>query len=235
MKTLNPKLTLRQVLLLLLCWLAVVVAVLLIRPETRGYILSRLSRKSVGSRLSEICAAKPRIVEAAGQIKGPLSILVFKNERLIELHAPGWNAPRIYEMTGFSGRLGPKLRESDGQIPEGVYGIEYLNPNSAFHLSFKVSYPNAFDREMAGKDGRTDLGGDIMIHGGSATVGCIPIGDDAIEEVFFFVARAGTENTTVVIAPYDMRKGRHPDLERSQLPWYGSLCDAIAAGLADIQ
>lgn len=218
--------------LLLSCLLAVAVAVLLIKPETRGYILSRLSRKSVDSRLSAIGAAKPQIVEAAGQIKGSLSILVFKNERLVELHATGWKAPRIYEMTGFSGRLGPKLREGDGQIPEGVYGIEYLNPNSAFHLSLKVSYPNAFDREMAGKDGRTNLGGDIMIHGGRATVGCIPIGDDAIEEVFFFAAKAGTENTTVVIAPYDMRKCRRPDLERSPLSWYGSLCDAIAAAFA---
>ena len=85
---------------------------------------------------------------------------------------------------------------------------------------------------MAGKDGRTNLGGDIMIHGGRATVGCIPIGDDAIEEVFFFAAKAGTENTTVVIAPYDMRKCRRPDLERSPLSWYGSLCDAIAAAFA---
>lgn len=86
-------------------------------------------------------------------------------------------------MTGTSGTLGPKREEGDGQIPEGVYGVEDLNPNSLFHLSLKVSYPNAFDREMAKREGCGNLGGDIMVHGGSATVGCIPIGDDAIEEV----------------------------------------------------
>ena len=52
---------------------------------------------------------------------GKLRILVFKNERSVEVHAPGWKAPRIYQMTAFSGTLGPKLREGDGQIPEGIY------------------------------------------------------------------------------------------------------------------
>ena len=59
----------------------------------------------------------------------------------------------------FSGTLGPKLREGDGQIPEGIYGIGYLNPNSSYYLSLKVTYPNASDRARAKKDGRTNLGG----------------------------------------------------------------------------
>ena len=46
-----------------------------------------------------------------------------------------------YPFTGFSGGPGPKLREEDGQIPEGIYAIEYLNPNSQFHLSMKLNYP----------------------------------------------------------------------------------------------
>jgi hypothetical protein len=66
-----------------------------------------------------------------------------------------------------------------------------------------------------------------MIHGGSATVGCIPIGDDAIEELFYLVAMIGKENVTVVIAPYDMRNGRKRELEKSVLPWYGELCDEV--------
>ena len=87
---------------------------------------------------------------------------------------------RTFPFQGFSGTLGPKLREGDGQIPEGLYRIEYLNPNSSYHLSLKIDYPNAFDREKGRSDGRERLGYDIFIHGKSVTVGCIPIGDEAI-------------------------------------------------------
>ena len=181
--------------------------------------------------MAEIARAKPWIAEVARQARGGLTILVFKRERTVEVHAPGWPTPRQYGMTGFSGRLGPKLGEGDRQIPEGLYGIEYLNPNSMFHLSLRVSYPNEFDRKLAREDGRTDLGGDIMIHGGHMTVGCIPIGDDAIEELFYLVSAVGRRNVRVVISPYDMRKGRIRELERSQLPWYGRLCDDIDGAL----
>ena len=227
----NPNLSRKQVLAILLCWAAVAVAVLLWCPDSRGIILSRLSRKSVTQRVEAISIAKPWLKDAASQMRGQLSILVFKRERLVELRAPGWDAPRVYKMTNFSGKLGPKLREGDGQIPEGIYGVGYLNPNSAFHLSLNVSYPNAFDRARSMEDGRENLGGDIMIHGGGATVGCIPIGDDAIEEVFFLAAKAGRKNVTVIISPYDMRKGRIAELEQSPLPWYEVLCDEIAAAL----
>ena len=231
MKLANQQLSPKQILGILACWLAIATTALLLRPDARGYILSRISRKSVDQRLSSIDATKPWIADAASQIQGRMEILVFKKERLVELHAPGWDVPRIYKMTNFSGKLGPKLRESDGQIPEGIYGVEYLNPNSAFHLSLRVSYPNDADRRRGREDGRKNLGGDIMIHGGSATVGCIPIGDDAIEEVFYFAAKAGKENIRIIIAPYDMRNGRIAELEKSPLPWYGALCDEIATAL----
>ena len=68
-----------------------------------------------------------------------------------------------YPIRAASGALGPKLREGDRQVPEGVYDIESLNPNSRFHVALRVGYPNAFDRQMAGREGRTALGGDIMI------------------------------------------------------------------------
>ena len=197
----------------------------------RDYVMARIAPKSVGEREAEIVRAKPWIVDMAKRTKGELTILVFKKERTVEVHASGWEKPRTYPMTGFSGQLGPKLGEGDRQIPEGIYGIEYLNPNSMFHLSLKVSYPNRFDRKRAAEDGRKDLGGDIMIHGGSATIGCIPIGDDAIEELFYLVAAVGKRNTTVIISPYDMRKGRNKELEMSPLAWYGKLCDDIGRAL----
>lgn len=193
----------------------------------RNYLQCILIRKSVADRTEAIVRAKPWIADIAKQTGGRLHILVFKNEQVVEVHAPGWTNPRRYEMTGFSGSLGPKLEEGDRQIPEGIYGIEYLNPNSRFHLSLKVSYPNEFDKVHAAADGRVNLGGDIMIHGGNATIGCIPIGDDAIEELFYIAATVGCKNITVVIAPYDMRKGRVANLEKSPVPWYGTLCDKI--------
>lgn len=192
---------------------------------------ARLSRHTVDDRVAAIVAKKPQLKSAAESAGGKLRILVFKNERRLEVHAPGWKTPRVYPMTGFSGTLGPKLKEGDGQIPEGVYGIEYLNPNSSFYLSMKVSYPNDADRRRAKADRRTGLGGDIMIHGSNATVGCVPIGDDAIEDVFYLVNAVGIKNVSVIIAPYDMRKGRKPELEKSPLQWYDALCGEIELAL----
>lgn len=139
----------------------------------------------------------------------PLSILAFKEEQRLEVwkrHGDQWAFVKAYPFTGYSGVLGPKLKQGDLQIPEGIYEVEYLNPNSSFHLSMKLDYPNAFDRARAAEEGRTDLGGDIFIHGSNLTVGCIPIGDEAIEELFYLVAKNGFRNTTVVVAPLDFRQ-----------------------------
>ena len=196
-----------------------------------GVVAAKVSRHTTADRVATIEAKKPQLKSVAESAGGKLRILVFKNERRLEVHAPGWKTPRVYPMTGFSGTLGPKLKEGDGQIPEGVYGIEYLNPNSSYYLSMKVSYPNAADRRRAKADGRTRLGGDIMIHGKNVTIGCVPIGDDAIEDVFYLVNAVGIKNVSVVIAPYDMRSGRKPELEKSPLSWYPELCGEIAGAL----
>lgn len=199
---------------------------------SRTVIRQRIDRKTVDERMAEIEKTHPDLVDAARDIGSELILLVFKRERRVEVFAEGWKRPRVYAMQGFSGVLGPKLKEGDGQIPEGVYGIEYMNPNSLFHLSLKVGYPNAFDLAKAKLDGRTNLGNDIMIHGGSVTVGCVPVGDDGIEEVFYFVGKVGCENVKVVITPYDMRRGRQAELEESDVAWYPALCAIIAKELS---
>lgn len=196
-----------------------------------GVVGSKVSKHTTSGRLADIERKKPGLRTVADSVKGRLNILVFKEERMVELHAQGWKEPRKYPMTAFSGRLGPKLQEGDGQIPEGVYGIEYLNPNSSYYLSLKVSYPNVRDRARAQKDGRTRLGGDIMIHGRNVTVGCVPVGDDAIEDIFYLAGRVGVKNLVVVIAPYDMRKGRRPELEKSDLDWYPELLKEIESAV----
>ena len=198
-----------------------------------GVIAAKASRHTIADRTAAILAKKPKLKGIAASAGGKLRILVFKNERSVEVHAPGWKAPRIYPMTAFSGSLGPKLREGDGQIPEGIYGIEYLNPNSSYYLSLKVTYPNTSDMARAKADGRTNLGGDIMIHGKAVTIGCVPVGDDAIEDIFYLASAAGIKNVSVIIAPYDMRKGRRPELERSPLKWYPNLCNEIHTALGE--
>ena len=165
----------------------------------------------------------------------PLALLAFKEERRLEVWKTtdaGWSFRKSYPFTAFSGRLGPKLREGDRQIPEGLYAIEYLNPNSRYHLSMKVDYPNEFDREKARHDNREQLGDDIFIHGMNATIGCIPIGNHGIEELFYLVAKNGYQNTQVIIAPYDMR-GVKKSLGVEDIAWenelYAKLSETLTA------
>jgi murein L,D-transpeptidase YafK len=138
------------------------------------------------------------------------AFLAFKDQNIIELHtkAPGktWQLVRRYPILRASGTLGPKLREGDLQVPEGIYRVTFLNPNSRYHVSLRLDYPNAFDREMASLDGRSTLGGDIMIHGKSVSVGCLAMGDEAAEELFVLASVVGLEKLKVIIAPTDFRK-----------------------------
>ncbi len=116
---------------------------------------------------------------------------------------------KTYRFTGSSGGRGPKRKSGDRQIPEGVYEIAGLNPNSRQHLSIKVGYPNTTDLEFAKKDGRSELGGDIFIHGNNTSIGCIPIGNRNIEELFFIVAETGFTRTRIIVMPLDFRLRRH--------------------------
>lgn len=135
-------------------------------------------------------------------------LIALKQERKLELWARdsgGFRFIRDYYILTASGVAGPKLRQGDRQVPEGIYRIVQLNPNSQYHLSFKLNYPNAFDLLHAGKKRRRNLGSDIFIHGKSASIGCLAMGDKTIEELFVLTALVGTENVKVVVAPHDPR------------------------------
>ncbi|HEY3378363.1 MAG TPA: hypothetical protein VGL77_12800, partial [Armatimonadota bacterium] len=112
-----------------------------------------------------------------------LVLVGLKDTQTLQLYAPDRHGVmrllRAYPIHAASGHLGPKLREGDLQVPEGIYHVESLNPRSLFHLSLRLDYPNAFDHEMARHDGRTQLGGDIMIHGSAASAGCLAMGNPA--------------------------------------------------------
>ena len=163
-------------------------------------------------------------------------LLGFKRERELQLIAyrPGGGPVfiRSYQILGASGVLGPKLREGDGQVPEGIYNIVYLNPNSVAHLSLALSYPNDYDRARAEEEGRDDLGSDIMIHGGSGSIGCLAIGDEAAEELFVLAADAGWRDTVVVVSPVDFRRSALPADYRVPAPWVGDLYAWLRTTLA---
>ncbi|MGL5891008.1 MAG: L,D-transpeptidase family protein [Bacteroidia bacterium] len=103
-----------------------------------------------------------------------------------------------------SGTPGPKRCQGDGQVPEGFYHINVFNPASAYHLSLGVSYPNASDKVFACK---RDPGGAIMIHGNCVTIGCIPLTDDKIRELYVLAVEAkdaGQQKIPVHIFPARM-------------------------------
>src|SRR5207245_3366655 len=140
---------------------------------------------------------------------------VLNNEKILEVYAAGpehrFHPIRTYRILRASGTLGPKLKEGDCQVPEGLYGIESLNPNSLFHLALRVNYPNKFDQEKAMQERRSELGGDIMVHGGSCSIGCIAMGDEAAEDLFVLSALTGLDNIKLIFSPVDFRVTALPE------------------------
>lgn len=127
---------------------------------------------------------------------GRLFIRVFKREGQLELWAASRPAERLalvatYAICAASGGPGPKRRRGDGQVPEGCYRINHFNPASAFYLSLGVSYPNRSD--VLRKTGRNP-GGAIYIHGDCVTIGCLPLTDDKIKEVYVAALEASDQN-----------------------------------------
>lgn len=92
-----------------------------------------------------------------------------------------------YRVCALSGALGPKRMEGDFQVPEGFYYINEFNPKSTFHLSLGLNYPNAADSFFSDA---IKPGGDIYIHGGCVTTGCIPIKDYQVEELYILATNA---------------------------------------------
>ncbi len=164
-----------------------------------------------------------------------ITFLIFKQERRVALWAKGadakWRYIRDYPILAASGHAGPKLRQGDYQVPEGLYRLELLNPASSYHLSMKVGYPNDFDRRNAAVEHRTHLGGDIFIHGSSVSIGCVAVGDTAIEELFTLVADTGLPRVQVILSPSDLRVASAPVTEATPV-WVIQLYRSIAAALA---
>jgi murein L,D-transpeptidase YafK len=132
-------------------------------------------------------------------------IRVFKTDNILELWGRNRNGKFVllkkYGICASSGISGPKREQGDSQVPEGFYVINTFNPNSNFYLSLGISYPNQSDRILGNAK---NPGGDIFIHGNCVTIGCIPVTDDKIKELYIYAVEAGNngqKNIPVHIFP----------------------------------
>lgn len=124
----------------------------------------------------------------------------FKLEKKLELwvkhkDSVHYELFREYDFCILSGTLGPKLKQGDLQVPEGYYQINRFNPWSAFHLSLGLNYPNKADKIL---NQNNRLGGDIFIHGDCVSIGCIPITNDGIEELYLLALMAKTSGQELI-------------------------------------
>jgi murein L,D-transpeptidase YafK len=180
--------------------------------------------------ISEVRARQTPLLTAALQNRGlefgaPVFLRIFKEEAELELFVlgeGGFDLFRSYPICKYSGDLGPKLKEGDRQSPEGFYNVDLaaLNPNSRFHLSFNLGFPNAYDRAL----GRS--GSFLMVHGNCVSIGCYAMTDPAIEEIYVLVETAlrnGQTSVPVHAFPFRMTPER---LERAQAhQWYSFWSD----------
>ena len=147
----------------------------------------------------------------------PIFIRIFKLESKLELWVEKdgrFVRFATYPICLWSGRLGPKLKEGDRQAPEGFYTVsaEQLNPNSRWHRSFNLGYPNAFDRSYD----RT--GSFLMVHGGCQSIGCYAMTDAVVDEIWRMVTAAlenGQARFPVHVFPFRMTE-RNLRLRRGQ-------------------
>jgi murein L,D-transpeptidase YafK len=154
-----------------------------------------------------------RALEAAG-VAHPRGLLlrVFKEERVLEMWAaasPGGPFVHVgdHAVCASSGGPGPKARAGDGQVPEGLYRVTTLNPWSRFHLSLRLDYPNAADRARNPGVPVSALGGEIFIHGDCVTIGCVPLGDEGIEEVYLAALETRSRGGEISVLVLPARPG----------------------------
>ena len=161
-----------------------------------------------------------RLALLSAKVGDPVFIRIFKEESLLEVwirSGAEYQHLKDYFICAYSVTLGPKLQEGDRQSPEGFYKVKkyQLNPNSKFHLSFNLGFPNQYDRE------HNRTGSFLMVHGNCVSDGCYAMTDEKIEEIYLLVEGAlqkGQKYVQVHAYPFHMTEENmalHSDSE-----WY---------------
>jgi len=135
--------------------------------------------------------------------------VAYKDNDALDIYAKKKNEKIYAKLTSFkictrSGQLGPKRKKGDNQVPEGFYYIDRFNPKSRFYISLGLNYPNKADKI---KSSASDLGGDIFIHGSCVTIGCMPMTDDKIKEIYLYAINAKNnrqKRIPVYVFPFKM-------------------------------
>ncbi|TNF43214.1 MAG: hypothetical protein EP216_04205, partial [Epsilonproteobacteria bacterium] len=136
-----------------------------------------IKKNLIDSKLEE------RLALLSAKAGDPVFIRIFKEESLLEIwirSGTEYQHLKDYFICAYSGYLGPKLQEGDRQAPEGFYKVKkhHLNPNSKYHLSFNLGFPNEYDLAHE----RT--GSYLMVHGNCVSDGCYAMTDEKIEEIY---------------------------------------------------
>jgi len=149
-----------------------------------------------------------------------LLLLAFKEEKELQLFVKkkgglSYSWLKTFSICASSGDLGPKEKQGDGQVPEGFYHIDRFNPASNFYLSLGLNYPNIADKR---RNPGGNLGGDIFIHGNCVTIGCLPMTDDKIKEIYMLAVYAknyGQNKIPVYVFPFKMTDENMKSFEAS--------------------
>lgn len=130
-------------------------------------------------------------------------LVAYKQEGELEIYAKSKTEKNYqlfltYKICSSSGELGAKNQQGDYQVPEGFYSINHFNPTSTYFLSLGISYPNQADKKRNAAYPKRDLGGAIYLHGSCVTIGCIPITDTYIKEVYILAVQARANGQTKI-------------------------------------
>jgi murein L,D-transpeptidase YafK len=182
---------------------------------------ARLARASLGLPLAgtpDFSKLSTRLSAHGVKLGDPVFVRIFKRDFELELWMQRdgrFHKFQTYPICRWSGLLGPKIAQGDKQAPEGFYTVDSkaLNPNSRWHRSFNLGFPNAFDQSL----GRT--GSFIMVHGGCGSVGCYAMTNPAIDELWQIItaALAGSQKRfQVQVFPFRMSAENIQEYSNSQ-------------------
>lgn len=184
-----------------------------------GRLFDAPSREeAIGSALPK--ALSGRLAAAGLDPRNGVHLRIYKEEALVEVWIADGDAYRLFAshpICRFSGDLGPKLREGDGQSPEGFFMVDAasLNPNSAYFLSFDLGFPNPGDRA----EGRT--GSLLMMHGGCVSVGCYAMTDAGIARIYPLVQASIRAGHPVPVHAFPFRMTAERLAAARASPWIG--------------
>ncbi len=195
---------------LIICGLTLITLLLTLACFKPGFKAEQLKFPRVREAFAEKEATVMQLLSVPKLTTSGLKLIVvaYKQESQMELWASNSTGKpflllKTYTICDKSGELGPKRKEGDGQVPEGLYYIDRFNPNSSYHLSLGLNYPNASDKILSA----AKPGGDIFIHGKCVTIGCMPMTDDKIKEIYALAViakEAGQGNIPVYVFPTRM-------------------------------